>query len=51
MCVKLELTGLVVRDVELAIRNNLHPNASDCTHTIITVTIITTSITGTATKA
>ena len=50
-CVKLKLTGLVVRDVELTKRKYLYPNATASTHTTTTVTIITTSITTTATKA
>ena len=50
-CVKLKLTGLVVRDVELTKRKYLHPNATASTHTTATVTIITSSITTTATKA
>ena len=48
---KLKLTGLVVRDVELTKRKYFHPNATASTHATTTVTIITTSITTTATKA
>ena len=48
-CVKLKLTGLVVRDVELTKRKNLHLSATVSTHTA--ATIFTTSITTTATKA
>ena len=47
-CVKLKLTGVVVRDVVLTKRKYLHPNATAFTHTIA---IITTSITTTSTKA
>ena len=50
-CVRLKLIGLVMRDVELAKRKYLHPNATASTHTTATVTIITTSIAITATKA
>ena len=48
--VKLKLTGLVVRDVELTKRKYFHPNTTASTHTTTTITIITTSITTTATK-
>ena len=48
-CVKLKLTRLVVRHVELTKRKYLHPNANTSTHT--TVTMITTSVSTTATKA
>jgi len=41
--VKLKLIGLVVRDVELAKRRYLHRNATASTHTIATLTIITTT--------
>jgi len=47
--VKVKLTGLVVRDVELTKRKCLLPNSTASTHTTTTVTIITTSITTTAT--
>ena len=47
---KLKLTGLVVRDVELTKRKYLHHNGTISTHTTATFTIITTSITTTATK-
>ena len=52
-CVKLELTGLVVRDVEQTKRKYLHPNATTSTHTTVTsmTTVITTSIFTAATKA
>ena len=43
--VKLKLTELVVRDVELTKRKYLHPNATGFTHTT------TTTVTITATKA
>ena len=50
-CVNLKLTGLVVRDVELARRKYLRPIAAASTHTTAIVTIITTSIATAATKA
>ena len=49
--VKLKLTRLVVRDVELTKRKYLHYNATTSTHTTTTATIVTTSIATTATKA
>jgi len=49
-CVKLKLTRLVVRDVELTMRKFLHPIATAPAHTTTTVTIIASSITTTATK-
>ena len=48
---KLKLTGLVVRDVELIKRKFLHPNATTSIHTTATVTIITASVLIVATKA
>ena len=47
---KLQLTGLVVRDVGLTKRKYFQPNVTACTHTTATVTIITTSVTTSATK-
>jgi hypothetical protein len=47
----LKLTGLAVRGVELTKRKHLHINATAYTHTTAIVTIITTSIATTATKA
>ena len=43
--VKLQLTGLFGRDVELTKTKYLHPNSAASTDTTATVTIITTSIT------
>ena len=48
---KLKLTRLVVRDVELTKRKYFHPNTTVSTHTSTTITIITTYITATATQA
>jgi hypothetical protein len=50
-CVKLKLIGLVERDVELTKRKYLHPNVTASTPNTATLTIITTSISTTATKA
>ena len=47
-CVKLKLTGLVVREFELTKRKFSHPNATASTHPTTTVTI---SINTTGTKA
>jgi len=44
-CVKLKLTGLDVRDVELTKTKYFQPNTAASTHTTTTVTIITTTIT------
>ena len=44
-CVKLKLTGPVVRDVEQIKSKCLHPNATASTQTTTTVTIITTAAT------
>ena len=48
---KLKLIGPVVRDVELTKRKYFHPNAAASTHTTTAATIITASITTTATKS
>ena len=48
---KLELTGLVLRGVELTKRKYLHPNATASTRTTATATVITTSTTTAANKA
>ena len=47
-CVKLKLTGLVVRDFKLTTRKCFHPNATASIHA---TTIVTTAITTNATKA
>ena len=46
-CVKLKLTGFVVRDVEQTNEKKLHPNATASTHSTTIFTFMTT----TATKA
>ena len=47
---KLKLTGLVFRDIELTKGKYLHSNTTDSTHTTAIVTIFTASITTTSTK-
>jgi len=49
--VKVKITELVVRDVQLTKRKYLHPNATASTRTTATATVITTSTTTAANKA